>query len=387
MPPTQTDANPGGDSVKAAIRAYRRSLDSGNYRSTAASILEQFSDWILEQRDVRFLEDVDVLDCRRYAQHLRDRANDPDDGLSAASVHENGPYYTVVRAFFSWCVDDERIDSNPARPKRVHDELPEYHSDPDRQFWTPAARRDLLEHASQLAEDSIDEDTSHRKQVAAYRDRALVAMIAFSGVRGAEVLRDEKDRHRNGISWADVDLEEGRVEVLGKTREYQTVPLTERVTSHLDRLHRVLDAPSADWPVFPTSHTPSLRAVLDEDNLEELQEEMTLWEICLETDAAPPALSKNGGRGVMKRLCEEADVSVDGEYLKPHGGRRLLGDELYASSATLSQETLRHQSVETTHSSYRDRHVDEQREQIESVLANNDDLEDDVDDEIPESYR
>lgn len=391
MEPAQPDANPGGDTVKQAIRPRRRSLNSGNYGATSKSILDQFADWLREERDVRLLEDVDVLDCRRYAQHLRDRVNDPDDDLSAASAHENGPYYTVVRAFFSWCVDDERADANPARPKRVRDELPEYHDDPDRQFWTPEARRDLLGYVGQLAEASIDSDeATHQERVMAYRDRALAAMLAFSGVRGAEVLRDPKDRHRPGLTWSDLDLEEGRVEVFGKTREYQTVPLTDRVCQYLDRLQRVMDPPSASWPVFPTAHAPSLRSALDdrldEDELQELLEDRTSWEVCLEADVEPPALTKNGGRSVMKRICEAADVSVDGEYLKPHGGRRLLGDELYESSATLSQETLRHQSIETTHDSYRDRHVDEQRRQIEDVLGDAVD-EGEEDDEVPETYR
>lgn len=40
----------------------------------------------------------------------------------------------------------------------------------------------------------------------------------------------------------------------------------------------------------------------------------------------------------MKRLCEQADVNVDGDYLKPHGARRGLDRELYANGhAELAQ--------------------------------------------------
>lgn len=54
----------------------------------------------------------------------------------------------------------------------------------------------------------------------------------------------------------------------------------------------------------------------------------------------------------MQRLCDAADVAVDGDYLKPHGGRRGLGDLLYRESAELAQSALRHPSVRTTHDAY-----------------------------------
>jgi hypothetical protein len=82
-----------------------------------------------DHRGITDLEDLAVIDCRRYAQHLRERVHDEDDALSAASAHANGPYFTIVRAFLGWCVDDERIDANPARPNRVKEALPEHHGD------------------------------------------------------------------------------------------------------------------------------------------------------------------------------------------------------------------------------------------------------------------
>jgi RNA-splicing ligase RtcB len=55
-----------------------------------------------------------------------------------------------------------------------------------------------------------------------------------------------------------------------------------------------------------------------------------------------------GGRNVMQRLCEDAGLDIDGEYLKLHSGRRGLGHQIYEESAELPQEALHHQSVETT---------------------------------------
>jgi integrase len=70
----------------------------------------------------------------------------------------------------------------------------------------------------------------------------------------------------------------------------------------------------------------------------------------------------------MKRLCERADLDIDGEYLKPHGGRRGIGSQLYAQDAELAQELLRHESIETTHESYREQNVVERRDRLEEVL-------------------
>jgi hypothetical protein len=64
----------------------------------------------------------------------------------------------------------------------------------------------------------------------------------------------------------------------------------------------------------------------------------------------------------MKRLCEAADIDIDGEYLKPHGGQRGLESDLYG------QELLRHESIETTHQSDREQNVVEQRERLKKIL-------------------
>lgn len=93
----------------------------------------------------------------------------------------------------------------------------------------------------------------------------------------------------------------------------------------------------------------------------------TSMEVLREHEVAPPALSKNGARSLMKRLCDAADIDIDGEYLKPHGGRRGLGSDLYAQDAELAQELLRHESIETTRESYPEQDV-ERRKRREQAL-------------------
>ena len=369
----------GGSSAKtdidAAIDARLASLDSGNYRANNELVLGTFAEYLAHERDVTSLEDLEVLDCRRYAQWLRERVHDDENALSAASAHANGPYFTIVRAFLGWCVDDERIDANPARPNRVKEELPEHHGDHDRQFWSAEARDSLLSFVNERAHAALDESVDDRER--AFRDRAVVTVLALTGARGAELFNDPRDDHRNGLRWADVDLDRGIARVFGKTREQQPIPLTARVVESLERHRTVQDPATEDWPVFPTRHHPSLAQAAEnslrergweDEAVESALDEATAMTVLREHEIAPPALSKNGARTVMKRLCESADVEIDGEYLKPHGGRRGLGSDLYAQDAELAQETLRHESIETTHESYREQNVIERRERLEQVL-------------------
>ena len=363
-------------SVERAISARLHSLDSGNYRANNRLVLSRFAAFLRDRRGVTDLDELEVIDCRRYAQWLRERVNDDADDLSAASAHANGPYFTVVRAFLGWCVDDERIETNPARPNRVKAALPEHHGDHDRQFWSAEAREALLSFVNDRTHDALDGSADDRER--AFRDRAVVTVLALTGARGAELFADPRDDHRNGLRWSDVDLDRGITVVFGKTRERQPVPLLDRVVDALDRHRRVLDPPTDDWPVFPTRHRPSLAAAAreglrergwDDERVAAAMADATGTELLREHGIAPPALSKNGARSLMRRLCEAADVDVDGEYLKPHGGRRGLGSELYAEDAELAQELLRHESIETTHESYREQNVVERRERLEDVLG------------------
>lgn len=128
----------------------------------------------------------------------------------------------------------------------------------------------------------------------------------------------------------------------------------------------MLNPTTENWPVFPTRHHASLSKAVEEglktqaksaDEIEAALEAATSMEVLRKQGFAPPALSKNVARSLMKRLCDAADVDIDGEYFNPHGGWRGLGSDLYAQDAKLAQELLRHESIETTHQSYREQNV------------------------------
>lgn len=115
--------------------------------------------------------------------------------------------------------------------------------------------------------------------------------------------------------------------MLGKSRAYQHVALPERVCTALERYERITESPANDAFVFPIEHAPSKYAAIRNqlEDADELLEETDVDELIRGCEIMVPSISTAGPRSLMQRLCEEAGLEIDGEYLKPHGGRRELG--------------------------------------------------------------
>nr|WP_311136948.1 tyrosine-type recombinase/integrase [Natronosalvus amylolyticus] len=189
----------------------------------------------------------------------------------------------------------------------------------------------------------------------AVRNRALITVIAYTGVRGSEILADYRDDRRVGLRWHAVDLENGTIRVLGKSQETEDVGLTGQTIKPLHQLRRIIDPPSEGWPVFPSRHPPSLYKRIEEEGYDKPDGDP--WDFMLENDIEPPAMSTSGTRTLFKRLSKEADVpGLDleaGEYLTLHGARRGVGEALYREhGAQRAQRTLRHADPKTTSKMY-----------------------------------
>jgi integrase len=369
--PSQTKID---DVVTRYLEATAKGQGSGNYRDLAASALGRWTSW-LEPQGIRRLETIDDGVMRSYAQNLRCAVRDGDLAASTANT-----YYAAVRACLTWAVEDGHLTDNPAAASRATSELPEDTSEPNRQFWPPGDIHTLLADLTDRIDAAVAEDGLDAA-VGPLRDRALVSLLASTGVRGAEVFRDTSDDRdgRQGLRWRRVDLDSGTLHVLGKNQEWEHAQLPGQAREHLRRHKDVQQPASEEWPVFPTQHTPSLydaaRTQLGErdwaaDVIENILDEQPAGDVLREYDILPPAITVRGARSVMQRLCERAGLDVDGEYLKPHGARRGIGDLLYRESAELAQSALRHQSVRTTHNAYS--HIDaaETADAVGDILSN-----------------
>ncbi len=360
-----------GTALEDALEQWLMTIakgESGQYRAACDSVVRPFVERRAE-RGTETIGDLSSHDLRNFAERLNRRAwareSDPDSGITGRTAHQ---YYARVRAFCTYLVERDALESNPAKSVVATDELPDadvgVHEEGDQQFWSPSTRQQIVRWADWRFETAVDDGWMDAET--AMRDRALVATLAYSGARGAEVFADPQNDRRNGLFWRDLDLEASEARVLGKSQDIETVVLLEPATKRLRAHKRRQNPPNESWPVFPTTHLPSLYAALP-DTVDASPD--TVHDLLRESDASPPSLSINGGRTVLKRLSRESGITEEGDFLLPHGARRGLGDALYDESAELAQEMLRHQSIETTHGAYRDRDTERTRTAAERALS------------------
>jgi len=328
--------------------------------------LEEFADYCADDLGVDRVDELGSMDLRDYGQHLKSISGPTDDTrLSPATANT---YYDYVRAFLGFCVRSQWLESNPANTYEATEHLPEDKGNRRKQFWSPEQRNQLLEYADERVhmarEETIDVPLER-----AYRDRTVAIILARTGVRGAEIFRDPHDEYRNGLRWGDVDLEEKELTVLGKSRSYETVVLPTTARDALDRYQRVQEPPTDEWPVFPTAHAASKYDAVEKATGERPEPGSDIDALLRENGVAPPSITKEAGRQIMKRLTKEAGIELEGdhEYLEPHGARRALGTDFYVEDAELAQDVLRHQSLETTHE-YLDRDTDEMADEMDRII-------------------
>lgn len=365
------DGGPSSDiSLEQACAEFSKSKakgDGGNYARQIQRVISTEGkeptreDYVnhtsfIEFAQRRGVETVDGLSPRllkNYAQYLSQRVT---SGAITASTARS--YWAVIRAWLSYCVEWEMIDSNPASLARVTDELPDDvdgSRNTERQFWQPDERRTLVEYVDEAAREAIDNDDTD--PFPTVRDRALVCLLAYTGVRGAEVFRDPNDSRRTGLTWGDVHIDEGYLTVRGKSQKRERAALPSQARPALERLQTVIDPPTPEWPVFPSRHAPSLYALVREhvpDADARLEDDDPLT-ILRDEGISPKSITTEGARTVLKRLTEAADIDPSGphDYLTPHGARRGAGETLYRTAGHESaQRQLRHADPSTTSKMY-----------------------------------
>ena len=373
--PTDVDAHkPLRKAVEEWVQKKAKPGGGGNYAREADRVLKAFIDWTPDS--IESVGDVSRRTMMRYAEYLHRRADarvaDPDDeaGITGRTAQQ---YYALVRAFFTYCVKWGYREENPAEHKPAMEELPDASLGAEsnrQQFWSPRERTAFVRYVDERAHDAITDRGSDA--VEETRDRALVYLFAYSGARSAELLRDPNDSRRTGVTWADVDIEEGVIRVLGKSQTAgEEVQLPSQARPALERYRKILDPPTDEWPMFPTGHAPSLyacaRTGLD-DRVDDLEAELKADgpdTVLRRYEVAPPSITTESVRNIFRRLCEEGEIPVEGEheYLKPHGARRGAGEALYrAEGSSAAQRALRHEDPSTTSKMYSHIEASEQAE-------------------------
>ncbi|MFC7009788.1 phage integrase SAM-like domain-containing protein [Halalkalicoccus salilacus] len=187
------------------LKAKAKGDDSGNYRRNAKRVITRWIDW-LAQRDIDDFEQLDETVLAHYAEHLRRRvaaneAETTDGGIARSTAWT---YYNTVSAFLGWASKWGYLQENYARAGLAQESMPARSTSQQsqQQFWTPDQRTQILNYVNKRAHDAIDEKGLDAN--VEVRDRALVAVLAFTGVRAAEVFRSEHDNRtgRQGFAGA-----------------------------------------------------------------------------------------------------------------------------------------------------------------------------------------
>jgi integrase len=369
VPSTASDSD---TELQVLVEDYltaKQTSGSQAYAVTAASVLHRWAAWMHDQNhELEILNDprrgTQVLS--KFALRLASRV--ADDTLSPASAER---YFAYVSACLSFGVRQGALDRNPALADAARESLPtQQRSDrTDQQFWSQDQRQAIVS----FVDDRVSQQSP--PSLLNLRNRALVRVLAYSGVRGAEILSHPKDDRdgRNGLQWEHVDLDAGTMLVFGKDQRWERTPLPSTCLASVRELKRAQDPPTTDWPVFPTGHRPSLYAIARSELGEGLDQRLAavsgdIWQLLRDHQLTPPSLTTAGARSVMRRLTEAADIDVEEGYLQLHGGRRGLGDLLYRQDRGHAQDILRHDDLSTTQAAYQHIDAEERRHQLDGYL-------------------
>lgn len=321
--------------------------ETGTYRRDAKRELERFQNFLDTRRpSPTTMSELTTQHLREYARYLSEQGWQPNTTRT---------YYRLVSAFIGWTVREGLLDEHIATHRRATEPLDDgVEGEQQKQAWTPEDRESLTAHVNERASraiEAVSEDREHA--IKATRDRALVYLLAYSGVRGAEVFRHRDDARRKGLKWRHVSLKDNYVRVFAKKQAWDHRALPSVIEPVLERARQALNPPTEDWPVFPTLHRPSLSRRFDTtlrdrgytaSEIEELRtgerSNESYIELCVTYDVPPPSISTDAARHILRRLCDEAGIEpADGtDYLKPHGARRGAGEAMvrafgYAAAA------------------------------------------------------
>lgn len=360
-------------SIEEAIEQYasiKSKGGGGRFAAESKRMLEKQYEDHWKDLGVETVDDLRVLHFRHFAERLYRRAyakeQNPNTGITGTTaVH----YYNLVHGFTVWLEDHNALDKDLAGDSTVVEQLPDKsvgrHETEDEQFWSEETREQIVRWADWRFENAADYGWMEPR--VASRDRALVALLAYSGLRGAEALRDPRNDRRAGLRWTDLDLEAETVRVLGKSQEYEEVPVLGPAVKRLQAHKRRLDPPQETWPVFQSEHLVSLYKALPDD-VDASPD--TVHELIRDHDVTPPSINVNAGRRILKTLSQESGIREDGELLKPHGARRGIGDLIYHEvSPQRAQSLLRHRSIETTHRHYAQDDTERTRAAVEEAVT------------------
>jgi len=316
---------------------------AGAYASNAESILRRWADWLEREHRLTSLFALEV-------EHMRARTPRNSGAKPLATSTLPRPPGRTTRSSGrssrgAFAVGSSR--RTPPRPTALRP-LPTADERPTSDFWTARQRRELERYVRERALDTGQSLHERRSRLREYA--MMVAVLAHSTVRGAELFRVPDDDRRTGATWDDVDFYTGTIRVLREVQRLEDVPplparadpvapLPGRPRSAVERLAAVPDGPRA-----VDRRSRALRAarsgVRRRDDRVPARGRDGDGTRPRALDRAADYYHRRSPVGVAATL-RGAGIDVDGDYLTPRGVRRDRSGASYRQESTASKPTLR----------------------------------------------
>ena len=195
--------------VKKAVTSFLQHLEVQGFSKLSVrqrrSQLNQFTHWC-EERSLLTIQSVQSSHVEAYQRYLFHHRQSNGQALSSKTQHHR---LVAVNTLFKW-LREGYIKKNPAEPidlPRVEKSLP-------KDILTPAEAANIL-------------DTIDLSGVTGLRDRAIIELMYFTGLRRAEIV---------SLNVPDLDFERELLRVRkGKGNKDRVVPVGSRAISWLEQ--------------------------------------------------------------------------------------------------------------------------------------------------------
>lgn len=168
--------------------------------------LEQFQEFVLLSFEKDSILEADHTEIRAWVIDL------VDEGLSSSSVNRK---IATLRSFYKFLLRSRLITKDPTYKLKS--------------LKTP---KRLPEFVQESTIDSVLEEAVYEATFEGQRDKMIMEFLYQTGVRLAELI---------GLKWADINLIEGSVRVLGKRKKERIIPITSALKRNILSYQKVFE--------------------------------------------------------------------------------------------------------------------------------------------------
>lgn len=171
-------------------------------------ILSQFYDYCVKE-DVVDVHDITTRLIKDYIVYYRKKGNNPTT---------TNTKLRRIKTFLNFLVAEEIIKENPA------DKLQQVKEDIQIEVFTDYHIKQMLNYFKRIK--------GREKTMFDYRGHSMILFLLSTGIRQTELCN---------ARWSDVDFEYHSLEIFGKNRKTETIPITEKLVKELSAYRLFLE--------------------------------------------------------------------------------------------------------------------------------------------------